>query len=119
MAIHGFQPQHVFAAQTADRSGKVGLAARPLANLTSRLWSNLRVGGEGHLFQHFRNLSLGKYVEEGRLSKGYVQRRFQSVVEYRVACAIGKIGQNDCVFPGQSIAGTRMIVKSTGEQQGA
>jgi hypothetical protein len=32
------------------------------------------------------------------LAQGNSERRLQSVIEYRIARAIGKVGENDCVF---------------------
>jgi hypothetical protein len=44
LAIDRLQPQHIIAAQTANRSGKVSSAARPLANLTGYLRCEFRPG---------------------------------------------------------------------------
>ena len=114
LAIHRLQSQHVFAAQTANRSGDVSLAAGPLAKLAGHLGREFRAGRTGHLLQGLRNFAVGEHIQERRLPQGNVERRLQRVVEDRIARAVGEVGENDGVFLGQWVAPMRTVVEPGG-----
>ncbi len=105
LAIHRLEPQHIFAAQTANRSGKVGLAARPLAKLAGHLGREVHADRTCHLSQGVRDFAVREHIQERRLPQGNVDRRLQRVVEHRIACGVGKIGENDGVLIGQAMCG--------------
>src|SRR5208283_836671 len=104
LAIHCLQSQHIFAAQTANRSGKIGFAACPLAKLAGYLGRELRVRGTGHLLQGLRYLAVRQHSQERRLPQGNSERGLQRVVEYWIARAVGKVGEDKRVLLGQPVS---------------
>jgi hypothetical protein len=73
------------------------------ANLASYLGCEWPAGGTGHLLQGLRNRAVGEHVEERRLPQGKVEHGLQSIVEYCIVRAVGKIGENDGVFVSQRL----------------
>jgi len=65
LAIHRLQSQHVLAAQTGNRPGKVSLAARPLAKLAGHLWCEFRARRTRHHLQGRRDLVLREHIQNG------------------------------------------------------
>ena len=77
------------------------------------------LGRAGHQLQGLRNFAVGEHIQERRLPQGNVERRLQRVVEYCIARAVGKIGENDGVLLGQALALLmRAIVKPARHKQG-
>ena len=56
-----------------------------------------------HQFQGRRDLVLGKHIQKRRLVERNAERRLERVVEHRIACAVGEIGEDDGVFLGQAL----------------
>jgi hypothetical protein len=103
-AIHRLQSQHVLAAQTANRSSKVGFAACALAKFAGYLGREFRVSRTGHQLQILRHFAVGKHIQERRLPQGNVERRLQRVVEDRIAGGVGEITEHDRVFLGKRLS---------------
>ena len=57
---------------------------------------------------------IGEHTQERRLPQGNVERRFERVVEDRIARLVVEVGEDDCVLVGQALALlVRAIVKPT------
>ncbi len=103
LAIHRLQSQHVLAAQAGNGPGNVCLAARALAELTGDVGREPGVGRTCHQLQCLRDFVLGKHIQERRLVQRNVECGLERVVEDRIARAVGKVGENDGVFVGESV----------------
>ena len=98
-----FNPSTYSLPRAADRSGQVGLAARPLAKLAGYFGRKFRVGRTGHQLQGLRHFAVGEHIQERRLPQRDGERCLQRVVEDRITGAVGKVGENDGVFLGQAL----------------
>jgi hypothetical protein len=68
--------------------------------------------------QSLRHFAVGEHIQKRRLPQGNVERRLQRVVEDCIACAVGKICENNGVFVGQALALLmRTIVKPARREQ--
>lgn len=65
-----------------------------------------------HQSEGLHNFAVGEQIQERRLPQGNGERCFEGVIEYRIACAVGKIGDNNSVLVGQALVLMRPIVKA-------
>ena len=103
LAIHRLQLEHVSAAQTANRSGKVGFAASSLAKLAGNLGREFRVRRTGHQLQSLLHFAVGEKIQQRRLPQRDVESCFQRVVKDWIARSVCKIGKDDRVLFGQGV----------------
>src|SRR5262249_26309820 len=97
-AVACAQSDDIFGISLRNAAIQDGFAASANADLASEISSQPLIRGLTHELQRLANFLLRERVEEGGLFDFDGHRPFHSVVEYRIACGIFEVGEDDCIF---------------------
>ena len=100
-AVLRAQSEDVLTAEARDRAFQDGGARGPHADVLRDLGSQPRIRRLVHQTQRSSDPFVGDEAEERRLLQLHRQSLPQRLVEHRIACLVGEIGEDDRVLVGE------------------